>query len=267
MPSYRPLPVWLIFPLSKADRSSLAGITTDVRARWRARQGWQPLGLLSAELLAARARALQAVPAVDAHEACGGTRGGGGCNSSASMHISQTPRRSLHSLPRSEASAGSSIPSARSPGQRPCLPICHDTHTPRRHLEPSSDCAQRAAGHLQGQRLLDRRTGPLHHDDARHRRVHPPFPHPRPAKGFHRIRHYGLFAGSDRAETIATARKLLNLAPPAAEQTGETDPAQPLAHPCPCCGGHMFIIETFQAGYQPRHRPTTPLVVIRIDTS
>jgi hypothetical protein len=97
-------------------------------------------------------------------------------------------------------------------------------------------------------------------------------------KGFHRIRHYGLFAGSNRAQTIDTVRKLLNLAPPAveetaadastkAQQTGETHPAQPLAQPCPCCGGRMFVIETFQPSRQPRHRPTAPLVVIRIDTS
>jgi hypothetical protein len=96
-------------------------------------------------------------------------------------------------------------------------------------------------------------------------------------KGFHRIRHYGLFAGSNRAETIDTVRKLLNMAPPAAEETAaketaaketsEADPAQPLAHPCPCCGGRMFIIETFEPGRQPRHRPTAPPVAIRIDTS
>jgi len=87
-------------------------------------------------------------------------------------------------------------------------------------------------------------------------------------KGFHRIRDYGLFAGSNRAKTIETARKLLNLAPPAAEQTTEPDETpQPLAHPCPCCGGRMFVIETFEAGHQPRHRPTAPLVALRIDTS
>jgi hypothetical protein len=91
-------------------------------------------------------------------------------------------------------------------------------------------------------------------------------------KGFHRIRHYGLFAGSNRAETIETVREFLNLDPPAAEETaaqetGETDPAQPLAHPCPCCGGRMFIIETFEPGRQPRHRSTAPPVAIRIDTS
>src|SRR6202049_2805843 len=36
-------------------------------------------------------------------------------------------------------------------------------------------------------------------------------------KGFHRIRHYGLFATSNRAETIARGRELLGLATPAAE--------------------------------------------------
>jgi Zn finger protein HypA/HybF involved in hydrogenase expression len=86
-------------------------------------------------------------------------------------------------------------------------------------------------------------------------------------KGFHRIRHYGLLAASNRTETIETARKLLNLAPPALEETSKTDPSQPLAHRCPCCGGRMFVIETFEAGTQPRHRPTAPLVTIRIDTS
>jgi hypothetical protein len=47
---------------------------------------------------------------------------------------------------------------------------------------------------------------------------------------------------------------------------GETDPP-PLVHPCPCCGGRMFVIETFKAGCQPRHWPTTPFEAIRIDTS
>jgi len=97
-------------------------------------------------------------------------------------------------------------------------------------------------------------------------------------KGFHRIRHYGLFAGNKRAETIKTVQKLLNLAPPAtvenaadastkAQQTSEADPSQPLARPCPCCGGRMFVIETFEPGRQPRHRPSAPRVAIRIDTS
>jgi len=88
-------------------------------------------------------------------------------------------------------------------------------------------------------------------------------------KGFHRIRHYGLFASANRAETIARARELLGLATPMAEEKVEIDPAaaQVLAQPCPCCGGRMFVIDTFEAGCQPRYRSTAPLVAIRIDTS
>jgi hypothetical protein len=86
--------------------------------------------------------------------------------------------------------------------------------------------------------------------------------------GFHRIRHYGLFANGGRAENIARARQLLNVPAPWSEPSdaGDPDNSEPptLAHPCPCCGGRMIIIETFERGGTPRHRPTIP---IRIDTS
>ena len=87
-------------------------------------------------------------------------------------------------------------------------------------------------------------------------------------RGFHRIRHYGQLASSKRAENIARARELLN-AP--VTQTEACDPAAPnadeprtLANPCPCCGGRMIIIETFERGCSPR---TNPAGSIRIDTS
>jgi hypothetical protein len=90
-------------------------------------------------------------------------------------------------------------------------------------------------------------------------------------KGLHRIRHYGLFANGGRADNIARIRQLITV-PASPDQTADAqtvDASQPgtLAHPCPCCGGRMIIIETFEAGCQPRHRPTAPLVAIRIDTS
>src|SRR5262249_48646009 len=44
-------------------------------------------------------------------------------------------------------------------------------------------------------------------------------------KGFHRIRHYGLFANANRAENIATARTLLNVAKPVAEAQEQPDVA------------------------------------------
>jgi hypothetical protein len=42
------------------------------------------------------------------------------------------------------------------------------------------------------------------------------------------------------------------------------DPAKPI---CPCFGGRMIIIEIFARGATPRHQPTGPATVIRIDTS
>ena len=89
--------------------------------------------------------------------------------------------------------------------------------------------------------------------------------------GFHRIRHYGLFANGSRANNIAQARKLLNVP---ASQTQSTDTNAPkaddppaLAQPCPCCGGRMLIIERFERGSTPRYRPSAPTPAIRIDTS
>jgi hypothetical protein len=88
-------------------------------------------------------------------------------------------------------------------------------------------------------------------------------------KGFHRIRHYGLFAGGAKTECIATARKLLGM--PAASTSADVDDTDgaadddALTSPCPCCGARMRIIETFKRGETPRHQP--PPRVIRIDTS
>ena len=44
-------------------------------------------------------------------------------------------------------------------------------------------------------------------------------------KGFHRLRHYGLFASANRADSIATARALLNVAQSAAEAQKQPDAA------------------------------------------
>jgi hypothetical protein len=86
--------------------------------------------------------------------------------------------------------------------------------------------------------------------------------------GFHRIRHYGLFASSKRAENIARARQLLAVPKPqsesAAADAADSNEPQTPSHPCPCCGGRMIVIETFERGCSPR----TPLAsAIRIDTS
>jgi len=86
--------------------------------------------------------------------------------------------------------------------------------------------------------------------------------------GFHRIRHYGLFASGSRIDNIARARELL-AAPPRPSQPNQNDDSEPktLAQPCPCCGGRMIVIETFRCGSTPRYRPTAAPPAIRIDTS
>ncbi len=83
-------------------------------------------------------------------------------------------------------------------------------------------------------------------------------------KGFHRIRHYGLFANANRAGNIAKARALLSADPPAADASA--DPKQqphatedaPRVAPCPCprCGARMIVIEVFARACEPRWRPT-----------
>jgi hypothetical protein len=83
--------------------------------------------------------------------------------------------------------------------------------------------------------------------------------------GFHRIRHYGLLASGTRADNIARARELLAVSNSQAEPTGAAaDPGKPT---CPCCGGRMIIIEVFERGATPRHRPAAPPIAIRVDTS
>ena len=84
--------------------------------------------------------------------------------------------------------------------------------------------------------------------------------------GFHRIRHYGLFANGGRAENLAQARELLALQarPDVPDQLDECDEPRLLSHPCPCCGGRMIIIETFERGCPPRAPPPSP---IGIDSS
>ena len=86
--------------------------------------------------------------------------------------------------------------------------------------------------------------------------------------GFHRIRHYGLFAGAPRARNIERARQLLAAPEASTERSrAEADSAAETALPvrrCPCCGGRMIIVETFE-GARPARSPSSTR--IRIDTT
>ena len=90
-------------------------------------------------------------------------------------------------------------------------------------------------------------------------------------KGFHRIRHYGLFANGNRTANIARARELLSVPPLANEpddgKAATPDPPRILPCPCPRCGGRMIVIEVFARGCSPNYTPPSAATLIRIDTS
>ncbi len=71
--------------------------------------------------------------------------------------------------------------------------------------------------------------------------------------GFHRIRHYGLFANGHRADKLAQCRSLLQVpTTPADRHSDDLDDEGAASNdtpPCPCCGGRMTVIETFEGPY------------------
>ncbi|MGH6950883.1 MAG: IS91 family transposase [Vitreimonas sp.] len=74
--------------------------------------------------------------------------------------------------------------------------------------------------------------------------------------GFHRIRHYGLFANGARADNIARARRLLDALPPAPPPEPDAAPAP---KPCPCCGGRLILIEAYERRRTPQRRAAPPM--------
>jgi site-specific recombinase XerD len=75
------------------------------------------------------------------------------------------------------------------------------------------------------------------------------------------IRHYGLLASAACKANIARARELIT-APEPSRPPAEHDDADVTAGaaadcrpPCPCCGGRMIIVETFERGRGPRDPP------------
>jgi len=80
--------------------------------------------------------------------------------------------------------------------------------------------------------------------------------------GFHRIRHYGLFANTTRKDNLTRARELLIDEKSIEPMNAETDPVDAAnggdasaTYVCPDCGAAMIIIETFERGQLPRAPP------------
>ena len=197
----------------------------------------------------------RAVPrACSSHRLTARARRRPACSSSASL-AGLADRRAFTAPPRRRCAGtnGWSTPSRPSPGPKRCSPI--SPATPIASPSPTAGWSPSTRRGVTFRWKDYRRDGarPLAGHDARRRRVHPPLPAPRPARGFHRIRHYGLLASSARKASLARARELLAVAPPPDDDV----PDEPLdvRPPCPCCGGHMIIIETFERWRQPRAPP------------
>jgi Putative transposase/Transposase zinc-binding domain len=79
-------------------------------------------------------------------------------------------------------------------------------------------------------------------------------------KGFHRIRHYVLLARATCKANIAHARQLIAPTPPMGTPA-EHDEAHLAATDhrpsCPCCGGRMIIVESFERAGTPRAPPSS----------
>ena len=85
--------------------------------------------------------------------------------------------------------------------------------------------------------------------------------------GFHRIRHFGLFANSHRADKLLQCRRLLGVgtvepgsaAASAADNDDNTTVAEEV-RACSCCGGRMITIEVFDASQASVVRSRYPVV-------
>ena len=81
--------------------------------------------------------------------------------------------------------------------------------------------------------------------------------------GFNRIRHYGLFANGHRANKLARCRRLLGAPQVGLEHPddgkNDNEAATPIElPPCPCCGGRMTLVESFEGSHsRPRWRADT----------
>ncbi len=72
--------------------------------------------------------------------------------------------------------------------------------------------------------------------------------------GFHRIRHYGLFANGQRAENLVKARQLLGVKTHQDPNDNDND-VPPDWLLCPACFATMRIIEVFEPGHTPPPPP------------
>jgi hypothetical protein len=78
-------------------------------------------------------------------------------------------------------------------------------------------------------------------------------------KGFHRIRHYGLFANAQRNDNLACARALLNAHPVERNTDNDAvarkDGVEKTSFTCRHCGAPLIVVEILMPQYAPRAPP------------
>ncbi len=74
-------------------------------------------------------------------------------------------------------------------------------------------------------------------------------------QGFHRIRHYGLFANTVRANNLTQARELLQTPPKVHDVIAANDNSPGCVYVCQSCGSPMTIIEILERAHAPRAPP------------
>jgi hypothetical protein len=76
--------------------------------------------------------------------------------------------------------------------------------------------------------------------------------------GFHRIRHYGLLANSNRRDNLALARELLHATPPPLEESLDDAPTAPApTFVCAHCGHAMVVLQVFMRDNSIRAPPAS----------
>jgi len=73
--------------------------------------------------------------------------------------------------------------------------------------------------------------------------------------GFHRIRYYGLFANSNRVESLAKARAIIGIPLTPVTKSMEDVPPLSMDYHCPKCDSVMVIMAYFEPGHPPRAPP------------
>ena len=74
--------------------------------------------------------------------------------------------------------------------------------------------------------------------------------------GFHRIRHYGLFANTVRSNNLSQVRELLHTPPTVTDAITTIDDSPHCVYLCQSCGSPMVIIQILEPGHAPRPPPT-----------